>query len=194
MTQDLTRQGWSTIAAFLPPAIIHALAAEAQESWIAEAFHPAAVGRGRQQQRHAETRSDHVLWLEDSTTSVPQLEYFGRMEALRLQIEAQLFLGLATLEAHLALYPVGAFYHRHTDALAGAQTRVLSTVLYLNDDWTDADGGVLRLHVPSDDGEVIHNITPMGGTLALFLSDEIEHEVLPASRPRLSITGWLLRR
>ena len=163
-------------------------------SWQAEAFRPAAVGRGLQEARHTEVRSDHILWLEDSTESMAQRRYFARMEAMRLQIEAQLFLGLAKLEAHLALYPVGTFYRRHTDALVGVHTRVLSTVLYLNEDWADADGGALRLYVPSDDGDVIHEISPVGGTLALFLSDEIEHEVLPSSRERLSITGWLLRR
>jgi SM-20-related protein len=163
-------------------------------SWQAEAFRPAAVGRGLQEARHTEVRSDHILWLEDSTESMAQRRYFARMEAMRLQIEAHLFLGLAKLEAHLALYPVGTFYRRHTDALVGVHTRVLSTVLYLNEDWADADGGALRLYVPSDDGDVIHEISPVGGTLALFLSDEIEHEVLPSSRERLSITGWLLRR
>jgi SM-20-related protein len=33
---------------------------------------------------------------------------------------------------------------------------------------------------------------PMAGRLVIFRSDEIEHEVLPATRERLSITGWIL--
>ena len=35
---------------------------------------------------------------------------------------------------------------------------------------------------------------PQAGTLALFLSGEMPHEVLPATRERLSLTGWFRRR
>jgi len=191
---DLTRCGWSTIPAFLPPVCVGLLASEANTQWLAQAFHPAQIGRGPQETRRTESRSDHVLWLDEATTSGAQVQYFARMEVMRLQIEEQLFLGMATVEAHLALYPIGSRYHRHSDALQGVHTRVLSTVLYLNDSWDATDGGALRLHVPEGDEEVIHDILPLAGTLALFLSDEIEHEVLPALRERLSITGWLLRR
>ena len=191
---DLTRRGWSTIPAFLPPVCISLLASEANTQWLAQAFHPALVGRGPQESRRPESRSDHVLWLDDANASEAQTQYFARMEVMRLQVEGQLFLGMATLEAHLALYPIGSRYHRHCDALQGVETRVLSTVLYLNDGWEEADGGALRLHVQEGSQEVSHDILPLAGTLALFLSDEIEHEVLPATRERLSITGWLLRR
>ena len=34
---------------------------------------------------------------------------------------------------------------------------------------------------------------PEGGTLVCFLSDRFHHEVLPARRERLSITGWFTR-
>ena len=54
----------------------------------------------------------------------------------------------------------------------------------------EADGGALRLHLP--DGAV--DVPPRGGTLVLFLSAEIEHEVLPTTRERLSIAGWFRRR
>ena len=68
--------------------------------------------------------------------------------------------------------------------------RVLSSVTYLNADWGDRDGGALRLYLPRG----AHDIAPRGGSLVLFLSAEIEHEVLPATRERLSIAGWFRRR
>jgi hypothetical protein len=37
-------------------------------------------------------------------------------------------------------------------------------------------------------------IWPEGGTLVAFLSDRFEHEVLPARRQRLSLTGWFRQR
>jgi SM-20-related protein len=44
------------------------------------------------------------------------------------------------------------------------------------------------MYVP--DGPV--DILPLAGRLVCFRSDQIEHEVLPATRERLSLTGWLL--
>ncbi len=35
---------------------------------------------------------------------------------------------------------------------------------------------------------------PQLGTLAVFLSANLPHEVLPATRERLSLTGWFRRR
>jgi SM-20-related protein len=35
------------------------------------------------------------------------------------------------------------------------------------------------------------DVAPRGGTLVAFLSGTFHHEVLPATRERLSVTGWL---
>ena len=37
------------------------------------------------------------------------------------------------------------------------------------------------------------DLYPEGGSLAVFMSAGFEHEVLPATRDRLSITGWFFR-
>lgn len=190
VADDILRHGWSTIPHFLPPADVLALETETWGLWHAGAFREAGIGRGHAAQRRPDIRADRILWLDDIDASGTQRAYFTRMDVLRLDLEQRLFLGLASLEAHLAVYPVGATYRRHRDVFAGTVTRVLSTVLYLNRDWQAADGGVLRLYPPD---EAAVDILPLAGTLALFLSD-VEHEVLPAARDRLSLTGWFLRR
>ena len=38
------------------------------------------------------------------------------------------------------------------------------------------------------------NSLPSAGTLVLSISAELPHEVLPATRERLSLTGWFRRR
>ncbi|WP_257385364.1 2OG-Fe(II) oxygenase, partial [Tahibacter caeni] len=153
------------------------------------ALTPAATGRdsGR---RLSSLRGDRTRWFEPDALSPPQAAYWQAMDDLRRGLNERLLLGLETLEAHYALYPPGAGYARHRDRFRDDDARVLSSVCYLNADWNDGDGGALRLHL----ADRVHDVAPRGGTLALFLSAEIEHEVLPAARERLSIAGWFRRR
>ena len=62
---------------------------------------------------------------------------------------------------------------------------------YLNETWSDVDGGQIRLFVPNADPV---EVQPRGGTLVLFLSQDFDHEVLAATRPRWSWTGWYKHR
>ena len=65
-------------------------------------------------------------------------------------------------------------------------------VAYLNPDWSEEDGGELVLYPEKgEQGEL--RVTPAHGTFVLFLSEDFEHEVLPARRDRLSIAGWFRR-
>jgi SM-20-related protein len=112
------------------------------------------------------------------------------MDTLRIELNRRLLLGMESLEAHFACYPPGAGYARHRDRFADDDARVLSLACYLNPDWPDAAGGALRLHLP--DGP--RDIAPRSGSVVLFLSGDVEHEVLPATRDRWSIAGWFRRR
>jgi SM-20-related protein len=110
-------------------------------------------------------------------------------------LNRELQLGLFELEAHFAAYPPGAFYRRHRDQQTGSNIRVVSCVLYLNSDWKGADdGGQLRLYLDSEQSANYQDVPPEGGTLVCFMSERFWHEVLPASRLRLSLTGWFRRR
>lgn len=113
------------------------------------------------------------------------------LEALRLELNRDLQLGLFELEAHYARYPAGAAYKRHTDQPQGRGRRRMSLVIYLNEDWDAACGGQLRLH-GGHAGPV--DVLPLAGRLVCFLSQGREHEVLPSTRVRWSVTGWLLTR
>src|SRR5690606_10977514 len=118
----------------------------------------------------------------------------GYYEPLRLACNRELLLGLYEYEGHVTVYPPGRFYRRHVDQFRGAQHRKLSVILYLNDDWAKDDGGELRMYLPDGEGERVLDVLPEAGTLVAFLSHEIPHEVLPAKRERLSLTGWFRTR
>lgn len=149
---------------------------------------PAAVGRGGGRTHRDRIRGDRTLWLDDPRCGTAAAGYLQALEVLRSELNRRLFLGLRSLEAHYAAYPSGARYARHRDRFRDSDARVLSLVSYLNRDWRNSDGGALRLYL--EDAAV--DVRPATGTSICFLS-ELEHEVLPATRERLSIAAWMRR-
>ena len=114
------------------------------------------------------------------------------------------------------------FYGRHFDSSPEDEStcrRKVSLLLYLNDEtWdTRVDGGLLRAYLPQQQQQAtptaimkrkrssicsdehdkkeedsIQDITPKGGTLVLFDSASVEHEVLQTYRERWAVVGWFL--
>lgn len=185
----LRDDGHALLPKFLDSDTVAALAAHCRALATAEALQPAATGRGTSLQRSG-VRGDSTRWLDAEAPLPLEQAYWSALQPLRATLNRQLLLGLESVEAHYALYPPGTGYARHRDRFRDDDARVLSSVLYLNQGWDARDGGHLRLYLPGGDVDVV----PQGGTLALFLSAEIEHEVLPATRERLSIAGWFRRR
>jgi SM-20-related protein len=187
---ELAEQGWSRQNIFLPDDLTVALAAECRARAAAGELAPARVGRGATSEVQESVRGDRIQWLEAGQSAACD-RYMGLMDSLRLALNQSLFLGLEDYESHFALYPPGAFYRRHVDRFRDDDGRVVSAVIYLNTAWLPDDGGQLRLFL--DDGRT-HDVQPSGGCLVVFLSGEMPHEVLPANRERLSLTGWFRRR
>ena len=190
LIDHLAAHGWAVATDLLAPSIITALTYESQTLWTDAAFKAAGVGRGTDFSLRTDIRSDSILWLNEANLTAPQTEYFSAMNQLQQQLNAQLFVGVQELEAHYAVYPPGAFYQKHLDRFSTADERILSCSLYLNANWNEADGGALRLY----EGAQYVDIYPHAGTFALFRSDAIAQEVLPATRERFSLTGWFKRR
>ncbi|MFU8878431.1 MAG: 2OG-Fe(II) oxygenase, partial [Wenzhouxiangellaceae bacterium] len=132
-------------------------------------------------------RRDRIFWLTGRRPAQARLLAFA--ERLRLELNRRLFLALFEFEAHLALYPPGAFYRRHFDSFRGAANRMVSLILYLNRDWKTGDGGELVLYTP-DSGREMARIEPRAATLVLLMSEEVEHEVLESRIDRASVAGW----
>lgn len=181
---------WAVYPNFLPIDVIDALAQDVRMRWKAGGLHSAGVGRGTGNQIREDVRGDKIDWLDESDASPAQASYWRAMTALRLALNEELYLGLVGLQAHYAVFPQGSFYKRHLDRFNSSSDRVLSCCLYLNADWDEAWGGELRMYAE----EGVIDVSPHAGTLAIFRSDTVEHEVLPATHERLSLTGWFTRR
>ena len=191
----LDQFGWAEFPGCLGEGDSLRLREECREAEQNGEFHRAGVGRGAQLQVREEMRGDKVLWLRTDAAYVEQSAYLAKLELLRLALNQRFFLGLFEFEGHFAIYPEGGFYRPHLDRHAGTQSRVVTAILYLNPDWKLGDGGELKLW--TDTGEKCGPfvlIKPRMGTLVCFLSGDFWHEVLPAHKTRMSITGWFRQR
>jgi SM-20-related protein len=186
----LAQRGCAIERDFLPAPAIDALRLRARLLDAEGLLTPAAVGRGAARVVAPATRGDRIGWLDDAAHVAAERPLRDALEALRLAVNRTLVLGLLDVEAHYAIYPAGTGYSRHRDRFRDDDARVVSFVLYLNGGWGIGDGGALRLHL----GSGALDIAPDGGTLVTFLSDRVEHEVLPATRERMSVAGWYRRR
>jgi SM-20-related protein len=201
----LAEQGWCVTDDFVAPLLVSQLRHEARERWQEGEFCRAGVGRGAGLELRPEVRTDRVLWLDPADLTGAQGVFRDALESVRLAVNQAMYLGLHELEAHFAVYPPGAYYRRHLDQFRGLGGRRLSCILYLNDAWTPADGGALRVYTAPMDGvdgaspeaaaagDYVE-VLPLGGRFVTFLSARFLHEVLPAQRERFSLTGWFRTR
>jgi len=151
-------------------------------------FKKAGVGKQQQHQINEGIRGDYIQWLDKTHAPGPAAVYLDRVNELMLYLNQALFLSLKDFEIHMTAYPVGSFYKRHIDQFEKDDHRKLSIICYLNENWKEEDGGQLRIYLPEGPSDIL----PLAGRLVCFRSDILEHEVLPATRERLSLTGWML--
>lgn len=134
-------------------------------------------------------RGDKIYWLDKKNRDTDQLEFLDMIDQFIDYLNRTCYTGINACEFHYAYYEAGSFYKRHKDQFRNDAARKYSLVSYLNSDWLDTDGGHLQVY----QGQGSQQILPSSGRAVFFRSDELEHEVLPATRARMSVTGWLKR-
>jgi SM-20-related protein len=135
-------------------------------------------------------RSDKIYWLDKSHDDVHENAFFALMDDFVRYLNETCYTGITSYEFHYALYEKGSFYKRHLDRFRNDDSRLFSMITYLNADWKEGDGGELSIFHTNGQTQ---NISPTNGKSVFFRSDELEHEVLMTTVPRISITGWLRR-
>ena len=192
IVERIAEQGYAVIEHFLSHQEVKVLALQAQSLQNAGEMHKATTGVAKVE--NATRRGDFIHWIEASQAKSAETSYLNAMGELQQAINQAFFLGLFELESHFAIYPQGAGYQKHLDQFVGKEERKVSCILYLNNDWHSDDGGQLRMYLDKKDEMRFIDITPQAGTLVVFLSSDFLHEVLPANRERMSITGWFRTR
>lgn len=189
-TDGLTARGYAVMPDALPEVGWRRLRAEAEGLHADAAFSAAGVGRGAERQEDGAIRGGSICWLEARMPAAD--EFLGWMDGLRTCLNRDLYLGLESFEAHYAHAPTGASYGTHVDRHRQSNARVVSTVIYLNAEWPADAGGELVLHGVRDVPRL--TLSPDGGTLVMFMSEDAPHEARKATRERWSIAGWFRTR
>lgn len=188
-TDQLSEDNYTIIDQFISDeelAIFRSFFRSQQEN---DALTKAGIGTLDQFQIKEEIRGDYIKWL-DPERDTRMTPFFDRIDTVIRMLNRYCYLSLSGAEFHLAHYPVGTYYKRHLDQFQNRNNRLISVILYLNDDWEPGNGGELKVFL--DDREEI--IDPVARRVVLLRSNLVEHEVLMTNKDRYSITGWLLHQ
>jgi SM-20-related protein len=184
----LAEDDYVVIDDFLPDPLYGELRAYCLELAARDEFAKAGIGAQAEHQLRSEIRGDFVHWLQAGEHPAAE-QFFGLADTLMRWLNRTCYLSLSGYEFHMALYPAGSFYKKHLDQFRGRNNRLISMILYLNEDWMPGHGGELNIFRP-DGSEV--RVSPVARRCVLFKSAEVPHEVLPTQVPRYSLTGWFL--
>lgn len=200
IADEIVTHGFIIVDDFLSAACIAELALQAKRLATHGKMHEATTGQGSTSSTNVNSantklRGDSVYWVNTNEPSTAVQTYLIATQAIQNTLNQHLFLGLFELESHFAIYPIGSRYHKHVDQFQHDKSRKVSCILYLNQGWNvDDDGGALRMYLEDAEDANYIDIAPQAGRLVLFLSAQFPHEVLPAKRERISITGWFRTR
>ena len=204
----------------LEPSLLVAAEAEAAAMHAAGMMHSSTVkdagasGGAISRYTDASARGDVVRWIDgsdgrypacsalaqwlrgelmdevrDALAVVPAGTLAASGEAPGLQLEPHTALPLSML----ACYPGGGSrFKLHVDnSPEAADTRAVTAVLYLNSRWEAAHGGTLRAYGDLGQRSTPLTVEPRLGTLALFWSHRVPHEVSPAHTTRFALSLWM---
>ena len=184
---ELSERNYVVIDDFLDDQLYHLIKSFFLEH--VENFRQAGIGALDQNQIKQSIRGDLTYWLDRQRDT--ELEpYWQRLQETMDMLNRYCFLSLSGYEFHLAHYPAGSFYKRHLDQFSNRSNRIISMIIYLNDNWQPGDGG--ELEIVEQNGEVTL-VEPIAKRCVMFKSAEVVHGVLEAHKSRYSLTGWLLR-
>jgi SM-20-related protein len=151
-------------------------------------FSQAGIGALELNTVEKEIRGDHTHWL-DRKRDIALGSFWELVDETIGIFNRYCYLSLSGYEFHFANYPPGGHYDKHLDQFQNRNNRMISVILYLNEQWQKGDGGELEIF--EKDGRSLL-IEPVAGRCVMFKSAEVPHAVMESCRNRYSLTGWLL--
>lgn len=189
LIQGLVDEEYGCCNDFIQPSTIIGLMDNIQRLSDSEKMQSSGFGNKLDFQKDQSFRGDQINWIEEKSTNPFEMIYLKKIAHFIMYLNKTCFTSINSFESHYSTYEKSRVYKRHLDQFKNENGRKFSIVLYLNQDWKEEDGGLLSMYPKM--GKQI-NLSPLGGRLVLFRSDEMEHEVHASfTRSRNSIAGWL---
>lgn len=189
----LGQQGWQILENFFTEDECQLFYSELKALEKESRLKKARVGKKDSKELKPQVRLTQIYWINNLKPTDVQKVFLNKIFSLLEKLKKTTFIPLNTLETHYSIYPPGGFYDRHIDQFKGDTSRQISFILYLNPLWSNGDGGELVIYNEKNPQKTDAVVTPQWGRLVLFLSESIEHEVLPTRKRRYSLTGWMRR-
>ena len=189
LIQGLVDNEYGCCDNFILPETVIGLSANLQRLKESESMQSSGFGNKTDFKKDTNIRGDSINWIQEQSIDSFESVYLEKIDNFILYLNRTCFAGIKSYESHYSSYEKNSFYKRHIDQFKSEKGRKYSIVLYLNENWKQEDGGLLSLY-PKEGKQI--DISPVGGRMVLFRSDEMEHEVNPScTRTRNSIAGWL---
>lgn len=160
----------------------------------------------------------HQIWLDQKSPALcGRLDARNALALVVRGLEHDLHTSFrlnGRVELSYLQYRPGCYYHKHIDTMrdrgGNDESRAVSFILYLGSgedgdisEWNlDRDGGSLRIHGSENftwlrgrefvrfSDESFVDLVPQPGSLLLFCSETIPHEVCLTMRSRACVVGW----
>lgn len=174
---------------FLSPDLAFHLRSNLLAHYENENLRLAGIGNNHLLGQDITIRRDKIFWFERNTSDPFEKQFFTLIDNFVDYLNRSCYAGIKSYEFHYALYEKGAFYKRHLDQFKSDDSRVFSVIMYLNEGWSEKDGGELKIYYDKDESYDL--IVPSNQKCVFFKSNELEHEVLLSNSSRMSVTGWL---
>lgn len=183
----LAEQDYVVIDDFLSEDLYQTIRSHFLKKLEQDTFDKAGIGALGANIIKSEVRGDFTYWLNEDVDH--ELTEFNEVtKELIFVMKRHCFLPIADAEFHYAFYPPGAHYEAHVDQFSERSNRIISVVIYLNENWKEGDGGELKIF--RENHEIL--IEPVAKRCVFFKSDKVLHQVMPTNKDRYSLTGWLL--
>lgn len=188
LIQGLIDDEYACCDDFINSKLLSGLRGNIQDLKDSKDMKAAGLGKKMDYQKNKLVRGDNIKWIEGDSENKYEQIYLKKMRNFIKYLNETCFTSINTFESHYASYEQKTYYKKHIDQFKEDKSRKFSIIIYLNKDWQKKDGGMLSLYPK---GANQKDISPFGGRMVFFRSDEMEHEVQPSfTRERISIAGW----
>jgi len=182
----LIKFGWVEIKNYFPKELVSSLYDYAYSLNEQDRFRQARIKNQLFKEKNLNIRRDSIFWVDNWAISPALADYRAEIDRLQSLLKNELRISIKSFEGHLAYYSQGDFYKKHIDQHLTTRHRQISFVSYLN----KSQGGELVIYNRDNKLLVEKIVYPEPGTLVLFLSPIIFHEVKETISERFSLTGW----